>query len=1197
MKAKKILLLCLVPISFNLQKIDGQVSNTSTTFDPGDLAIIGVNTTWTNAPALPASNNSRADEISFVVFKDVQPGTLFYMTDNGYGRNTPNTFGVTEGLISFTRTGSVLPAGSIITIRGNGGTAADGGVGSNFDNRSFEIRECGIVDTNWIVAVNLLGNNIIGFDLNPTDQVWFMQGGTWSKSGTSASDSATYSNGTVLYGWSGISWKTSVGATSTPAWTTSGSMLYPKTACFLNTLSATSGVNKVKYTGAGLSSNFTPTTKLGWIARINNAANWSAYQSTGGMNVSYDNYNSNLLYQAASTPNTDYGGYTSSPVCSFSITANTAIDGNWNGSVSTDWFDCNNWDTKIVPDAVTDVSIGATASNNCIVNKTSASAYLYNNTADCLGLKITNKSLSTGSINDIINVNGNFTMQSNAVLDMTNGGTFNLNGSWTDSNSTFISGTGSIIYGSAGMQTVAAENYNNLISASTGNRILSSSGTIGIKSMFVPNYPGQIYTVANSTIDFNGVNTNQNIPAFAFYNIGLKNGGTKTFVSDDTVYKTLTLGNNPVTGDGTVLALNNTNITLHSDSNSTANIASIATTGSLPCSINYGVSGRFVIERYLPMSVYYTSRRWRLLTAPVSSINAPTINAAWQEGAINTNKSIPIDPNPGHGTTITYNTTSTNGYDQGSTNSPSIYYMIPGFASWAAPLATNSGKITDNQGYMLFARGDRSIVVSNQYINTTGGTTLRVKGQINTGDINLPLVSGKQILGNPYPSAISFNGVNYNGVTPGTTIGSTYYLWDPKLLGSNTVGAWAAFSSNGDNTYTIVPNPAGTNYMSQYANNGIIESGDAFIVNANQAGSFIIHETDKLNTSSTTGIASRPANNPDIETLYTNLSYTNANGETILADGVAALYGNEYHDNVDSQDVQKLQSFAGRERLGILSNANLLSIERRQSLNELDTIHLMDVVPANSGYQLQFVSNNLNALLQPVLEDRFTKASTNINTNGITQYNFTTTSDTISTATNRFEIVFKKASTLPLTYITLKSWRDNNNINIQWKVANETDIKTYTVEKSIDGIHFTKIAFVPVVGMHLAAVQYNSTDTSTITGDCYYRISGTVSNGVLIYSPTVKVEYENTNASISIVPNPIVNGTIRLQFNNMEQGKYNIRLLNSLGQLLSQREITHKAGYTTEIVQMGKFLSKGMYQLEIVKPDDSKVCLTLLNEN
>lgn len=75
---------------------------------------------------------------------------------------------------------------------------------------------------------------------------------------------------------------------------------------------------------------------------------------------------------------------------------------------------------------------------------------------------------------------------------------------------------------------------------------------------------------------------------------------------------------------------------------------------------------------------------------------------------------------------------------------------------------------------------------------------------------------------------------------------------------------------------------------------------------------------------------------------------------------------------------------------------------------------------------------------------------------------------------------------------------------------------------------------------------------------------------------------------ISVFPNPVTNGIINLQMNNMAAGVYNIRVFNGVGQVILNRSINHASGNSTETIQLGKGAVKGVYQLEVVKPDNSK---------
>jgi hypothetical protein len=373
------------------------IPNTSTEFGPGDLAIVAVNT--------QVLGSGGTDEVCFVAFKDITAGTSFYMTDNGFERTTADLWGDTEGVMRFTRsTGtSTIAAGTVICINGPYTSAP-----------YYDIIVCGVDDTgNWQVDANTIGSGATQFNLNTSDQVWIMQGGAWSN--PSGSHNATY-NGNLLYGWSGIAWKANIGSTPT-TWDTDGSRLIPGTECFTTELSTVTDNDKTKYTGP-----VTATTRLGWIARINNASNWTGYAD-------------NSAYDAAPAA---YDYFSECIV--FPINAPTETAGKWTGSKNDDWFDCANWDTKEVPDSTINVIIEdvSGANNNCNVNYNATNAYLYNNIASCNDITITDKELRlTGNVLDVLEVHGDLSIGTNGTLDMSDGssaddGVILLHGNWSN---------------------------------------------------------------------------------------------------------------------------------------------------------------------------------------------------------------------------------------------------------------------------------------------------------------------------------------------------------------------------------------------------------------------------------------------------------------------------------------------------------------------------------------------------------------------------------------------------------------------------------------------------------------------------------------------------------------------------------------------------------------------------------------------
>jgi len=93
-------------------------------------------------------------------------------------------------------------------------------------------------------------------------------------------------------------------------------------------------------------------------------------------------------------------------------------------------------------------------------------------------------------------------------------------------------------------QTVQNTHYGNLtIGDHSSNKVIFSSGTVTVYKIFNPISPSTTNTTVNTgnTITFDG--TNQDIPAFPYYNIQTQHGGTKTLKGSITIGGILTIGN------------------------------------------------------------------------------------------------------------------------------------------------------------------------------------------------------------------------------------------------------------------------------------------------------------------------------------------------------------------------------------------------------------------------------------------------------------------------------------------------------------------------------------------------------------------------------------------------------------------------------------------------------------------------------
>lgn len=624
-------------------------------------------------------------------------------------------------------------------------------------------------------------------------------------------------------------------------------------------------------------------------------------------------------------------------------------------------------------------------------------------------------------------------------------------------------------------------------------------------------------------------------------------------------------------------------VTLVSNENITARVAPINNLNDV--TINYSDTGKFIIHRHLPINTNSYSRRWRLLAAPIKATSTGdiSINSAWQAGTKNTTLT-PVDPKPGYGTTLTNGnsaTAVTNGFDLGTTLSPSIYYLKSGeLPSWVAPTTTYA-PITNQEGYMIFVRGHRGIGISNQY-TIPDSTTLEPKGQIITGDVTKTLIKGMQIIGNPYASSISFNNIIYNGVKPGSAagVGLTYYLWDPKSPGASNVGQWITFSSNGDGTYSVSPKP-----VSNFANTGVIESGSAFLINASAAGTMVIHESDKIAVNSTKGIASRPVDQSNTK-IEINMYYKNADNSQSLLDGTAVIYNTAFRDSIDLQDAGKVATFTSTERISIVSNEKMLSIERRKTM---DTVFVsMNKVSAKL-HVLEITATSLDPAKECFLEDRYLKTFTSLQNNNTILYEFNVTSLPASSDSARFRIVFRGATTLPVNISKMKISLNENKVNVLWKSENEENVKFYELERSSNGVQFSFLLKTDAIKNNGQSAEYNVTDYQPISGDNYYRIKIITKSGEVYFSEISKVKYGSSASSFSIFPNPVVNKTLNLLFERQPMGVYKINISSMQGQTIYTASVNVNAYAQTETIVFPSFITRGTYLVEITQPNLDRV--------
>jgi hypothetical protein len=672
------------------------------------------------------------------------------------------------------------------------------------------------------------------------------------------------------------------------------------------------------------------------------------------------------------------------------------------------------------------------------------------------------------------------------------------------------------------------------------------------------------FSVTNGTVEMNG-SLAQTIPASAFATNYLKgltinNNAGVALLGALNLTDVLTVTNGSLASGG--------HLTLKSTETATARIAPITSASLTPVTGNVNVE-RFVKGRrkYRLMSSSVTTSENAVLTAGQENLS---IWHHWQNQGLNSTSN--------KGTFITGGSAS-DGFDTQTPNASLFTYddvnrRYVGFTT-ANGKKTKYTPLHAGVAYYMFVYGDRLNTITtsnpNNTILTSTGTVL-TGDQTYTTNSKIPLsgVDGRfTLLGNPYASPINWANMQR------TNIATSFWGWDPNVA---STGGYVTVSTLG-NTTLMAP------YSGVIGLNQYIQPGQGFFVKTTGASpSLLIREQDK--TSDFNGIAfrgQRETNN--LPLIAVNIFYQNG-ATKILADGVLTAFDPAFSPLVGSEDASKMANTA--ESLSILTKGEQLSIDGRPMPAHNDTIQLNITRFTKPQYTMQiFMKEIPPSTVHPYLVDSYLGTAQPLmvlDTNNIVvniNPSIPATSDV-----NRFKVVFQTTVALPVKFTSVTASGKNEDIEVKWSIADESDIVKYEVERSTDGTNFQKVGEVASTGNNIIQ-SYDWLDTNPITGNNYYRIRAIETPGTYILSKMVMVKLYENKQVYKVFPNPVQNGEVNISIASAMRDTYDVAIYDASGKLVVKKSINHPGGSVAHRIAFGRMLTSGIYDLRIINDGTS----------
>lgn len=175
---------------------------------------------------------------------------------------------------------------------------------------------------------------------------------------------------------------------------------------------------------------------------------------------------------------------------------------------------------------------------------------------------------------------------------------------------------------------------------------------------------------------------------------------------------------------------------------------------------------------------------------------------------------------------------------------------------------------------------------------------------------------------------------------------------------------------------------------------------------------------------------------------------------------------------------------------------------------------------------------------------------------------------------------------LPISLLYFNADCNDGAVDISWATATEINNDYFTVERSADGVIWSKVGIVQGAGTSSTQNNYSLTDNNPFNGLSYYRLKQTDYDGSSeTFSPVVvNCNGLHLGASVVVYPNPF-NNHINIAFSNITSDEISVVLYDAIGSVVYTEKISDIENNSGIITLNISNVAKGIYFIEFVSGD------------
>jgi hypothetical protein len=194
---------------------------------------------------------------------------------------------------------------------------------------------------------------------------------------------------------------------------------------------------------------------------------------------------------------------------------------------------------------------------------------------------------------------------------------------------------------------------------------------------------------------------------------------------------------------------------------------------------------------------------------------------------------------------------------------------------------------------------------------------------------------------------------------------------------------------------------------------------------------------------------------------------------------------------------------------------------------------------------------------------------------------------------------FAANGSLPINLADLSGIYQDNTVKVRWTTTYEVNGDHFDIERSLDGLQYTKVGTVKAAGNSSSRRDYVFSDAvkqgTLARHDLYYRLIETDADGKNSVSKVLVVRVYQTRAiqSVSVTPNPAVNDIkVNMQLNS--NSFVVMKVMNNSGTEIMHQNVRGTTGDNNFTMEGTSRLQAGMYLLELIINSNERMLVKLI---